>query len=129
MTTSAVYSDVDINLSQATDGDILRETDEDAVINSLINIINTLQGSRRMLPEFAASMQRLLFEPIDDATSNLIKQRIVENVHRWDDRVNVEQIYITPIPDSNAYKCLLKFKIYGFEQKGSRTIEFVLRRA
>ncbi len=91
---TAVYSDVDIELSQATDGDILRETDEDAVINSITNIINTLQGSRRMLPEFAASMQRLLFEPIDDSTSGLIRQRLIENIYRWDDRVDVEEIFI-----------------------------------
>ena len=126
---TAVYSDVDIELSQATDGDILRETDEDAVINSITNIINTLQGSRRMLPEFAASIQKILFEPIDESTSGLIRQRLIENVYRWDDRVDVEEIYINPQPEINAYKCLLKFRIKGFPDKGLQSIEFVLRRA
>jgi len=129
MTIQAVYSDVDIELEQATDGDVTRDIDEQAVINSIRNIINTLQGSRRMLPEFAASIQRILFEPIDESTANLIKRRLIENVNRWDNRVNVEEIYINPDYDQNAYKCLIKFRIKGFEYNGFRTIEFVLRRS
>ena len=129
MAITAVYSDIDIKLTQATDGDILRDIDEDAVINSIINIINTLQGSRRMLPEFAASMQRLLFEPIDESTTGLIRSKIVDNVNRWDNRVVVEEIYINPIPDENLYKCLMNFRMLGFDIEGTRSIEFILRRA
>jgi phage baseplate assembly protein W len=129
MANTAVYSDVDIELEQATDGDVTRDIDEEAVINSIRNIINTLQGSRRMLPEFAASIQRMLFEPIDDSTANVIRRKLIENVNRWDDRVIVEAIYINPDYDNNAYKCLLKFQIRGFEHTGYRTIDFVLRRA
>ena len=129
MAITAVYSDIDIKLTQANDGDVLRDTDEDAVVNSITNIINTLQGSRRMLPEFAASMQRLLFEPIDENTSNLIRSKIIENVNRWDDRVVVEEIYIDPVHDKNLYKCLMNFRILGFDTRGTQSIEFVLRRA
>lgn len=130
MTTIAVYSDIDIELSQATDGDILRDTDEEAIINSLTNIINTLQGSRRMLPEFAASTQRLLFEPIDESTSGLIRSRMIDSVNRWDDRVEVEGLYIDPIYDQNMYKCLMKFRIKGFVGvRGIREIRFILRQA
>ena len=128
MTTQAVYSDIDIELSQATDGDILREINEDAVINSITNIINTLQGSRRMLPEFAASIQRLLFEPIDINTAELLRSRLISNINRWDNRVVVEEIYIDPLYDQNMYKCLLNFRILGFDVEGTRTIRFVLRR-
>ena len=129
MAQTAVYSDVDIELSQATDGDILREINEDAVINSITNIINTLQGSRRMLPEFAASIQRLLFEPIDASTASLIRSRLITNINRWDNRVVVEEIYIDPKYDQNMYKCLLNFSILGFDVEGTRSIRFVLRRA
>jgi phage baseplate assembly protein W len=129
MAITAIYSDVDIELTQATDGDITRDTDEEAVINSIRNIINTLQGSRRMLPEFAASIQRMLFEPIDESTANHLKRKLIENVNRWDNRVAVEGIYVNPDYEKNAYNCLLKFQIIGFEHKGFRTIDFVLRRA
>ena len=51
--TDYMYSDVDMELTRQTDGDVQKDTDTDAVINSLNNIIATLQGGRRMIPEFA----------------------------------------------------------------------------
>jgi phage baseplate assembly protein W len=127
-TTAAVYSDVDIELSQASDGDIQRDIDEDAVINSIRNIIWTFKGSRRMLPDFAANIQKLLFEPIDGNTASLIRSRLVENIYKWDDRVIINEIYIEPIYEQNMYKCLMIFKIKGFEHKGLRNINWVIRR-
>jgi phage baseplate assembly protein W len=123
----AVYSDIDIELTQSNDGDILRDTDEEAVINSVTNIINTYKGSRRMLPDFATSIERILFEPIDDSTANLIKSKLVDNINRWDDRVVMEAIYVTPYYDENMYKCLLSFSIKGFKG-GTREIRWVIRR-
>jgi phage baseplate assembly protein W len=130
MAITAVYSDIDIELSQATDGDILRDIEEEAIINSITNIINTLQGSRRMLPEFAASMQKILFEPIDENTASLIKHKLFVSINRWDDRVIAETIYVDPKYDQNMYKCLLNFRIKGFDIEGiTRSIRFILRRA
>ena len=129
-TSTAVYSDIDIELEMATDGDVLRETEEDAIINSLTNIINTMQGSRRMLPEFASTSQRLLFEPIDEQTAALIRTRLVDSILRWDDRVTIEAFHVDPHYDDNMYKCLMNFRIKDFpEQTGTRTLRFILRAA
>jgi phage baseplate assembly protein W len=125
---TAIYSDIDIELSMQTDGDITRDIEENAIINSLTNIINTMQGTRRMLPTFASTSQKLLFEPIDENTSNLIRNRLVDSIYRWEDRVIVDVLYINPYHDQNMYKCLLKFKIKDFpDQIGSISIRFVLR--
>ena len=37
----------------------------DAINNSLTNIFETFQGSRRMLPDFALPIYGILFEPVD----------------------------------------------------------------
>jgi len=123
-----VFSDLDIELSQANDGDVLEDTNEDAVINSIINIINTLKGTRRMLPDFAASMQHLLFEPIDQRTTSVIRNRLYDNIQRWDNRVVIKALHIDPIYDQNMYKILMNFQIVGFEERGLKTIRFVIRR-
>lgn len=128
MTIRTVYSDIDIELSQATDGDILRDTDEEAIINSITNIINTLQGSRRMLPDFAADMQRILFEPIDKGTTELIRSKIITNINKWDDRVVVEEMQIEPVYDKNMYRCKMRFRIKGFPTEKIRIIRFIIRR-
>ena len=127
MAINEIYSDIDIELTQATDGDVLRDVNEDAVINSVINIINTIKGSRRMLPDFAADIQRLLFEPIDNRTANLIRNKIFNNIVKWDNRVNISRIFVDPDEDRNMYKCLMEFSIVGLNVDDIRTVRFVIR--
>ena len=86
----AIYSDIDIELETQADGDVLRDTETEAVRNALINIINTRQGSRRMLPEFAINIFDVLFEPMDDTTAYDLGNRIFSAIESWDDRVVIE---------------------------------------
>ena len=130
MAITAVYSDIDIELEMQTDGDVTRDTDEDAIINSLTNIINTMQGSRRMLPDFASNSQKLLFEPIDETTATLIRAHLIDAIVKWDDRVEIVAFHIEAFHDQNLYKCLLNFKIKDFPEQGTtRTLRFILRAA
>jgi phage baseplate assembly protein W len=66
------YTDIDINLERAQDGDIKKDTDVFAIENSLKNISETMQGSRRMLPTFAFNGYSLLFENMDEETADNI---------------------------------------------------------
>ena len=119
-----VYSDVDMELTRQTDGDIQKDTDIDAIINSLNNIIATLQGSRRMLPEFAQDVWSLLFEPMDDDTARMIGERILEAIRIWEDRVEVTSIDIDTDYDKNLYNLRMNFTITPL--RDIQTVEFVL---
>lgn len=121
----AVYSDIDIELRKQADGDITRDLEEDAIINSLINIINTMQGSRRMLPEFAIDIHKLLFEPIDDVTARYIGERVLQAIEYWDERVEVVGLEIEPRYDQNEYRCRMNFKIRAANV--IETIDFILK--
>jgi len=123
---TAVWSDIDIELTRQTDGDITRDTDVNAILNSIINIINTLQGSRRMLQPFAANMSGLLFEPIDDITARLIAESLIESIRYWEDRIEITGFDIDPIYDKGRYDCRLKFNIVG--SKETEEIKFILSR-
>jgi phage baseplate assembly protein W len=129
MARTSVYSDVDIELSKQTDGDVTKETNLDAIINSLTNIVATMQGSRRMLPEFAQDLWNLLFEPLDDETARQIGERLLEAVRIWDNRVEVTLINMSPDYDQNTYKCSMNFRIKTIRQEveeTEQTIDFVL---
>jgi phage baseplate assembly protein W len=108
---------------------MLKDTDYDAIKNSLENIISTIQGSRRMLPTFAMDIHKLLFEPIDEITADLIGNRLVESIEVWDDRVLIDGLEIEPKYDDNMYKCRMKFQILGLETPDSDplTINFILK--
>jgi phage baseplate assembly protein W len=121
---SSTYSDVDMELTKQTDGDITKDIDVQAVINSLNNIVSTLQGSRRMIPEFAQDMWALLFEPLDEDTARMIGERMVEAIQTWEDRVDVKVLNITPDYDSNMYNVKIEFSIKPIEQEIS--IDFIL---
>ena len=121
----ATWSDINANYERATDGDIKRETDVNAVINSLNNIVSTLKGTRRMIPEFAQEIHRLLFEPMDEITARAIAEQILEGIKSWEDRVNVTQVNIFPDFDNNLYRLSMNFDIKSLPTT-QKTIDFVL---
>ena len=122
---TATWSDVDGQYGRQTDGDIKRMTDVDAVINSLNNIVATLKGTRRMLPEFAQDIYNLLFEPMDDTTARSIAEQILDGIKAWEDRVDVTRIDITPDYDGNLYRFSMSFAIKQLPEE-QKTIDFVL---
>lgn len=120
----AVYSDIDMDIVRQTDGDLKKDTDVNAIVNSLNNIVSTMQGSRRMLPEFAQDIWNLLFDPIDEDTARLIGDRILEAIQIWEDRVEVRRVTIDPDYDSNQYNISVDFKIKKLEE--TKAINYIL---
>lgn len=107
-----IYSDININsLNAQTDGDWPRDININAVKNSIRNILRTQQGTRRMLPTFASSSLNLLFEPIDNQTSLLLGESIFESILLWDDRVDIQNVNVNPLPESNAYIVDIQFSV------------------
>lgn len=126
MANNEFYSDFDIELTKQSDGDIKKDTDVDAIINSLNNIILTTQGSRRMLPTFASNIKGLLFEPVDEITARLIAEGLVDAIRIWETRIEITGFDIEPLYDDNAYRCRLKFTITGSTEV--ETVNFILTR-
>jgi uncharacterized protein len=105
------YSDLDMMLRRHVGGDLRMDTGIEAVKNSLRNIVMTMQGSRRMLPEFAGAVHELLFEPIDRQTAHVIGNELLKAINQWDDRVIVENVNVFPNEDENRYDVTLRFRI------------------
>lgn len=125
MATNLVFSDFDPEMIRQNDGDIKRDVEEEAVKNSLRNIVLTLQGSRRMLPEFSTEIHKLLFEPIDENTARQIADQIVGSIELWDDRVDILDFIIQPFSGIGQYKCSMVFQIKGTSR--TKTLKFVLK--
>lgn len=121
-----VWSDVDSEYGKQDDGDIQRDTDVDAIFNSIKNILLTFQGERRMLPTFATNIYGLLFEPIDEVTARLIAEGAIQAIKIWEDRIEIEGFDIEPLYDQYQYRCRMSFTIKGSDQL--ETIEFILSR-
>ncbi len=105
------WKDIDNDFRRKNNGDILDMTNENAIANSLTNIFSTLQGSRRMLPEFAMPIYSLLFEPIDEFTASRLGELIWDAIERWETRIVVEGLDIVADSDNNLYEINLNYFI------------------
>jgi len=110
------YSDLNLDFETQNDGDLKLDTNEDAVINSIKNIMRTLQGSRRMLPTFALNIYYLLHQPMDDITAQAIGNIILEVVQVWDNRVIIKNLNIYPYYDFEQYNITLSVRIKGMKE-------------
>lgn len=122
----AFYSDYDGDFTRAASGDVTRDTDVQAILNSISNIILTVQGERRMLPTFASNVAHLLFEPIDEVTARLLAENLLDAIRVWEDRVDITGFDIEPLHDQNSYRCRLNFTVVGSDEVQS--VKFILTR-
>jgi len=120
------YSDYDGSFTKQSDGDVEKDTDVDAIFNSITNIILTVQGERRMLPTFASNVKHLLFEPIDEISARQIAENLIDAIKIWENRIDITRFDIEPLYDQNAYRCRLNFTIIGSDEV--ETVSFILTR-
>jgi phage baseplate assembly protein W len=98
----------------------------DAVKSSITNIVQTFRGSRRMIPEFAANLWEYLFEPIDEITAQSIGEEIIAAIERWDDRVVIQNIHVSPQYERNQYNITVTFRLKNSNQ--AEEVEIILQR-
>ena len=122
-----IYSDIDLELTQQADGDITKDTEFNAVENSIANIVATFQGSRRMIPEFAIGIYNLLFEPMDNLSSNRLGSDILEAIKQWDDRVVVKNIHVNANYDLGQYEIKITYNINCLSEE-THEVDYVIRR-
>jgi uncharacterized protein len=82
------------------DGRLAWSVGEDNVRESMRIILLTEPGERLMREEFGCGLRRYLFEPNTVATRQLIRERIIHAIGRWEPRVAVEDVTVEP-DDSN----------------------------
>jgi phage baseplate assembly protein W len=105
------WKDIDIQFRKKNDGDVRDMVGVDAINNSLTNIFSTMQGTRRMLPTFAANMQSFLFEQIDDMTAISIGNYLLNEFIDWEPRIKITNLNVKPKEDDNMYVITLTYII------------------
>jgi phage baseplate assembly protein W len=128
MITQSIYSDIDMNLNRQGDGDIRIDNDIQAVFNALENIVMTIQGSRRMRPDFAYGPHNFLFEAITEENAIGLGNLLVAAIEAYEDRIDLTNIHVDYDQYNNLYRPTISFSMKG---KGSDIVEsvsFILKR-
>jgi phage baseplate assembly protein W len=68
--------------------------DED-VRQAILIILGTDPGERVMRPDFGAGLSAFVFEPLNPATLEALRQRVLEALVDWEPRIDVEAVAAT----------------------------------
>lgn len=116
MATEEIWSDLHHGMILDAQGSIKKVVDIDAVKTSIDNILRTRKGERVMRPDFGSDLYDLTFEPISQEVFDMIVEQIKKDVEIWDDRVVVQGVESTAVPDKNEVRVKVIFSIRGYEQ-------------
>ena len=123
----SIYNDIDIEMTRQTDGDVKQFIDVDAIKSSIINILTTRIGTRRMVPGFGSELDMLLFEPMDKTTAERLGEGILHAIEVWEDRITITNVEIDVNYDKLYYNVRVSFTVKG---RGTNVdeITFILRK-
>ena len=66
---------------------------------SIETILDTEPGERVMLPTFGCGLRRFLMQPNTPATRTAMQQEISDSLRRWEPRIQVSEVSVTPGDD------------------------------
>jgi uncharacterized protein len=97
---------------------------EQAVFNSVKNILSTSPGQKLLNPEFGLDLRDYLFEPISTRVAFFIAQDVYFNLGQQEPRITVNGVEINADEDNNQYSIDIYFSVptldvYGLNLKGS----------
>jgi len=122
-----IYQDPIDNLFPSLDKvDLQLNTNEDAVKQSIVNILLTNVGERPFQPTFGGDINRLLFENISPQTTTALQNLIRSAIDNFEPRASLIDVVATPSPDDNAYNISIIFSIINKTEP--ELLEFLLYR-
>jgi hypothetical protein len=128
MATQPIYSDIDMDLTKQGDGDIRRDEDVEAVFNALENIVMTIQGARRMRPDFAYGPHNFLFEAITESNAISLGNIIKSAIETYENRIVLTNVHMDYDQSNNIYRSTVSFTMKGKGPDVVESISFILKR-
>lgn len=108
----STFSDFNTSLAvHPVKKDLSLKTDENAVKQSVKNLILTNKGERLMQPEVGSKIRSLLFENFSPQTVQLCKDYIRETIENFEPRAQIIEINASPDPDNNNLNVGVTFAV------------------
>jgi phage baseplate assembly protein W len=107
-----VYSDLDLTFSRRPGtNDVAMRYDEQAVIASVRNLLLTNFYERPFQSNLGSNLDKLLFEPVNDLTANILETEIRNVINNYEPRVSIDLLQITSNPNQASFSVYLRFYI------------------
>lgn len=122
-----IYSDLFTNFDiNPISDDVAVKTNENAVKQSIRNLILTDRGERPFQPKLGGNIRRMLFENVEAQTMLVVKEQIKQTIEDYEPRCSVIDVVVTPSTDRNAIAITIVFAVINKQEPVS--LELILDR-
>ena len=108
----------DISMSFQTNplnDDLIALKNSSAIARSIRNIVFTQPGEKFFNPDFGSRISESLFENIDDASADVIRDEIRNSIRNFEPRVNLLRVVVAPNFDENEMNVKITYEIIGID--------------
>jgi len=106
------YKDLTVN---PISFDLALKRDEEAIKESLKNLILTDRGERLMQPNIGSDVRASLFENATPVTLKILEERVRDVINNYEPRVSIIDINVTSLYDDNRVQITIYFYVRNRE--------------
>ena len=123
------YSDFKRNFELLpTTGGLERIINEQSIVQSIENLVNTRRGERFYQPNVGSDVQNSIFEPFSDLSGTTLMQSITNVIAQFEPRASNVQVQVIPDITNNAYIVNVAFTPVNIPQV-TTTMQIIVSRA
>lgn len=105
-----IYSDIDFTFTRKpVTNDVALSYDAQAVARSVRNLLSCKHYERLWNPDLGSNIETILFEPISATSKTLLENEVEGLIKKYEPRVSLKNVTVTPRPDNNAYSVSLTY--------------------
>lgn len=126
--TSRAFKDISFNFSKnPITKDIVVLKNEEAIKQSVKNLVLTQIGERHFSPLLGTSTTSYLFELSTGFSENALLEEIEDVLTTFEPRIALSSVTVNAEEDLNRFECFIEYYIIGIPQ-ALQTIDFILVR-
>jgi len=97
--------------------DIVSDVNLDAISNAFVSLLTTSPGEKILNPLFGINFGDLLFLPVTEERAGVIGNTIISNIEKFEPRIKLVGLTITPVIDQQEYLCDFVYTIPRFNNQ------------
>ena len=94
---------------------------------AILIIVGTNPGERVMRPDFGAGLNAFVFEPLNPATLEAIRQRVMEALVDWEPRIDVTAVTaVADVADAGKVRIEMSYRVRATNSHANLVYPFYL---
>lgn len=112
-----LYADFHKDLTlNPVNSDLARRINEEAVKESIKNLLLTNRGERLFNPNLGSNLRNIIFENLTPDVVVIIKETVRETIENYEPRCNLIEVNVTSSIDGNEVTITVVFNVINIEK-------------